>query len=236
MSKKVYSGIGGQAVLEGVMMKNNEKYAVAVRKPNGEIEVKEQVFQGIKVLPKLKKIPFIRGTFNFIDSMILGTSALNESADYCEESAEDNKDNKFYNFINKVTGGRAEQVISVLVTLLSIALAIGLFILLPSVISYYLKEKIDNEGMVSVLEGVVRILIFILYVLLISFLKDIRRLFMYHGAEHKCINCIEAGMELTLENVKKSSRQHKRCGTSFIFFVFLVSIVLFFFIRIKFFL
>lgn len=234
MENKIYSGIGGQAVLEGVMMKNKEKYAVAVRKTDGTIAVNTHDYQGMEVSQKWKEIPFIRGTFNFVDSMILGTRALNESADYFEEdSQEETKESKFYNWLNKVSGGKAESIVSGFVTVLSLVLGIAIFMVLPYVISYYLKGILQSEAWLAVLEGVIRIGIFIGYILLISLVKDIQRLFRYHGAEHKCINCLEHGLELTVENVRKSSRQHKRCGTSFIFFVFLVSIVLFFFIRVS---
>ncbi len=234
MEKKIYSGIGGQAVLEGVMMKNKEKYAVAVRKSDGTIVVNTHDYEGIKVSKMWKELPFIRGTFNFIDSMILGTGALNESAEfYDEEETEQDKEGKFYQWLNKVSNGKAEKVISAIVTLLSIVLAVGIFMVLPYYISYLLKGLLANESWLAVLEGFVRIGIFIGYILLISLVKDIKRLFCYHGAEHKCINCLEHGMPLTVENVRKSSRQHKRCGTSFIFFVFLVSLVLFFFIRVS---
>lgn len=227
--KGCYSGIGGQAVLEGIMMKNGDKYAVAVRKPDGEIGLEVENYPGILAGNKLKKIPFIRGIFNFIDSMILGTRCLNYSAGFYEEEEEESGMDKA---LDKVTGGNAEKVLTTFVTVLSVILAVGIFIVLPYFLSGLLKGYIRNESLMAIIEGCIRIAIFILYILAISLMKDIRRLFMYHGAEHKCINCIEHGRPLTVRNVKRSSRQHKRCGTSFIFFVFLVSIILFFFIRV----
>lgn len=227
--KGCYSGIGGQAVLEGIMMKNGDKYAVAVRKPDGGIDSDVESYPGVLAGSKLKKIPFIRGTFNFVDSMILGTRCLNYSAGFYEEEEEESGLDKA---LNKVSGGNAEKVLNTFVTILSVALAVGIFIVLPYYLSGLLKGYIRNESLMAIIEGGIRIAIFILYILAISLMKDIRRLFMYHGAEHKCINCIEHGRPLTVRNVKRSSRQHKRCGTSFIFFVFIVSIVLFFFIRV----
>ena len=227
--KGCYSGIGGQAVLEGVMMKNGDKYAVAVRKPDGKISFELKDYQGILAGSKLKKIPFVRGIFNFIDSMILGTRCLNYSASFYEEEEEESGLDKA---LDKVSGGNAEKVLTAFVTILSVILAVGIFIVLPYFLSGLLRGYIRNESLMAIIEGVIRIVIFILYILAISLMKDIRRLFMYHGAEHKCINCIEHGRPLTVRNVKRSSRQHKRCGTSFIFFVFIVSIILFFFIRV----
>ena len=227
--KGCYSGIGGQAVLEGVMMKNGDKYAVAVRKPDGGISFDLKDYPGVLAGSKLKKIPFVRGIFNFIDSMILGTRCLNYSASFYEEEEEESGLDKA---LDKVSGGNAEKVLTAFVTMLSVILAVGIFIVLPYYLSGLLKGYIRNESLMASIEGVIRIVIFILYILVISLMKDIRRLFMYHGAEHKCINCIEHGRPLTVRNVKRSSRQHKRCGTSFIFFVFIVSIVLFFFIRV----
>lgn len=227
--KGCYSGIGGQAVLEGVMMKNGDKYAVAVRKPDGGIDFNVENYPGVLAGNKLKKIPFVRGIFNFVDYMILGTRCLNYSASFYEEEEEETGVDKA---LDKVSGGNGEKVLTTFVTILSVAMAVGIFIVLPYFLSGLLKDYIRNESLMTIIEGGIRIAIFILYILAISLMKDIRRLFMYHGAEHKCINCMEHGRPLTVRNVKRSSRQHKRCGTSFIFFVFIVSIVLFFFIRV----
>lgn len=228
--KSRYSGIGGQAVLEGVMMKNKEKYAVAVRKPDGEIEVEVETYQGLAHGSKFKELPFIRGIFNFLDSLILGTRALNYSASFYEE--EEGKETKFDKAMDKMSGGNGEKLLSGIVTVISIMLAVGIFIVLPYFISSLFDSFIRNRFLMAIIEGVIRIALFLLYVWGISAMKDIRRLYQYHGAEHKCINCIEKGRPLTVHNVMRSSRLHKRCGTSFIFFVMLVSIVLFFFIQV----
>mgnify|MGYP000631864902 FL=1 len=228
--KSRYSGIGGQAVLEGVMMKNKEKYAVAVRKPDGEIEVEVETYQGLAHGSKFKELPFIRGIFNFLDSLILGTRALNYSASFYEE--EEGKETKFDKAMDKMSGGNGEKLLSGIVTVISIMLAVGIFIVLPYFISSLFDSFIRNRSLMAIIEGVIRIALFLLYVWGISAMKDIRRLYQYHGAEHKCINCIEKGRPLTVHNVMRSSRLHKRCGTSFIFFVMLVSIVLFFFIQV----
>lgn len=229
--RSVYSGIGGQAVLEGVMMKNSEKYAVAVRKPDGEIEVDIDNFQGTLHGKKFKEFPFIRGVFNFVDSMRLGSKALNYSADFYEE--EEAKETFLDKVLNKLTGGRAEKVLSGLVMLVAVVLAIGLFILLPYFVSAQFDKYIMNDSLITIIEGGIRIVIFLLYVCGIAVMDDIRRLYMYHGAEHKCINCIERGKPLTVRNVMRSSRIHRRCGTSFMFLVMFVSIILFFFIRVE---
>lgn len=228
--KSRYSGIGGQAVLEGVMMKNKEKYAVAVRKSDGEIEVEVETYQGLAHGSKFKELPFIRGIFNFLDSLILGTRALNYSASFYEE--EEGKETKFDKAMDKMSGGNGEKLLSGIVTVISIMLAVGIFIVLPYFISSLFESFIRNRSLMAIIEGVIRIALFLLYVWGISAMKDIRRLYQYHGAEHKCINCIEKGRPLTVHNVMRSSRLHKRCGTSFIFFVMLVSIVLFFFIQV----
>lgn len=226
-----YSGIGGQAVLEGVMMKNKEKYAVAVRKPDGEIEVEVENYQGVLHGNRLKELPFVRGIFNFVDSLILGTKCLNYSASFYED--EDAKETVVDRALNKVTRGKAEKVFTAIVTIFSIALAVGIFIVLPYFITSQFKEYVRSNALMTLIEGVIRILIFLLYVLGISLMKDIKRLYMYHGAEHKCINCLEKGRPLTVRNVMHSSRLHKRCGTSFMFFVMFVSIILFFFIQVS---
>ncbi len=216
-----YSGIGGQAVLEGIMMKNGEKYAVAVRKSNHKIAIEQDNYHGLLDGNVIKKIPFIRGIFNFIDSLVLGMKCLNYSA-----SVEEGEDD------GKGKSGAGEGLITALITCISFALAIGIFVVLPYYIASRLNGFVRNQSLIAIVEGVLRIIIFIIYVCSIGFMKDIRRLYRYHGAEHKCINCIERGRPLTVKNVMRSSRLHRRCGTSFIFFVLLVSIVLFFFIRV----
>lgn len=224
------SGIGGQAVLEGIMMKNKEVYAVAVRKPNGEIEVDTEAYHGIYHGHKIKEIPFIRGIFNFIDSLMLGTKTLNYSANFFED--EEEKETVADKIINKVFKEKAEKVLTGCTVGLSIVMAVVIFMVLPYYLSSFFSSYILNVSLLALVEGLIRIAIFIVYVLVISLLKDIKRVYMYHGAEHKCINCIERGRTLTVSNVMRSSRQHKRCGTSFMLFVMFVSVVLFIFIRV----
>ncbi|MBR4575302.1 MAG: DUF1385 domain-containing protein [Lachnospiraceae bacterium] len=229
-NKACYSGIGGQAVLEGVMMKNKDKYSVAIRTPEGDIDVAVEEYETFAPSKALTRIPFIRGVFNFIDSLILGIRTLNYSASFYEEETDTHKKDKI---LDRIFKDKAEKVLSTITVIISIAVAIGLFILLPYWLSQLLRKIIVSDTAVAIMEGVLRVLIFVAYIVLISCMKDIRRVFMYHGAEHKCINCIENGHELTVENVRKSSREHKRCGTSFLFFVVLLSIILFIFIRVE---
>ena len=226
-----YSGIGGQAVLEGVMMKNKDDYAVAIRKPNGEIEVEVDVYRGVLHDSALKKIPFIRGIFNFLDSMILGMKTINYSASFYED--EEAEETKLDKALNKMSGGRAEKILMGVTTAVSIVIAIAVFMLVPYFLSTLLVQYIRNDSLLAIIEGIIRILIFVIYIVAISLMKDIHRLYQYHGAEHKCINCVENGRPLTVHNVMRSSRIHKRCGTSFMFLVVFVSIILFFFIRVQ---
>lgn len=225
-----YSGIGGQAVLEGVMMKNRDKYAVAVRKPNGEIDVEVEEYKGVCGDKKFAKLPFIRGVFAFIDSLILGMKVTTYSASFYEE--EDEKPSKTEEKLEKLLGNKADDIMMTFTVILSVIIAVALFMLLPLFLSDLLGKYIRNASVIAIIEGLIRILIFIAYIAGISLMKDIKRLYMYHGAEHKCINCIEKGRPLTVKDVKRSSRQHKRCGTSFLLFVVLVSVVVFFFIRV----
>lgn len=223
-------GIGGQAVMEGVMMKNQERYAVAVRKQNGEIDVMTDEFKSVAPNKKLTEIPFIRGTFNFIDSLVLGTKALSHSAEfYTEEEEKEKKPG----ILEKIMGDNAEKVMTGATVAFSLVMAVALFMILPYFISQFFKQYILSVSLLSLLEGVMRILIFVIYVAAISLMKDIKRVYMYHGAEHKCINCIEHGYELNVKNVMKSSKQHKRCGTSFMLFVMFVSVAFFVFIRVE---
>ncbi len=225
--KKVcYSGIGGQAVLEGVMMKNKELYAVAVRKPDGEIEIDTEEYHGILHGSRITRIPFIRGVFNFIDSLILGMRTLDYSASFYEDGeASDTA-------ADKVLGDRSKKTFSVLTILVSFALAIGIFMVLPYYLSTLLERYVRNASLLAILEGLIRLLIFLIYIVAITAMKDIKRLYQYHGAEHKCINCIERGHNLNVHNVLRSSRYHRRCGTSFLLFVMIVSIILFMFITV----
>ncbi len=219
------SNIGGQAVLEGIMMKNGSKYAVAVRKPDGEIEVKTDEYKSIIKWEKLTKIPFVRGVFNFVDSLVLGMKTLTYSASFFEEETE-----VVLTEEEAIKQQKKEDLIMGITMVASVVIAMALFMVLPYFISNLFKDIINSRFLRTVLESVVRIGLFVVYILAVSQMKDIQRTFMYHGAEHKCINCIEHGMELNVENVKKSSKQHKRCGTSFLFFVMLVSVIVCFFI------
>lgn len=222
------SNIGGQAVLEGIMMKNGDRYAVAVRKPDQEIAVDVQEYKSILPWDTVKKIPFIRGIFNFVDSLVLGMKTLTYSAGFYEDEEEGEPEELTPAEIAKRE--KQEQRLMNLTVVLSVVLAIAIFMVLPYFLSNFLKKYVTSRGMLTVLEGVIRMLIFLGYIGLVSRMEDIQRTFMYHGAEHKCINCIEHGLELNVENVRKSSRQHKRCGTSFLFFVMIVSIIFCFFI------
>lgn len=234
MKKNKYnrsSGIGGQAVLEGVMMRNKDDYAVAIRKPDGEIEIEMDVFHGCMHGSSLTKVPFVRGIFNFVDSLRLGMKTINYSASFYEDG--EAQETRLDKALDKMSGGRGESVLMGITTVISVLLAVGIFILLPYYISSLLAGYIRNASLLAIAEGAIRILIFFAYVVGISLMKDIHRLYQYHGAEHKCINCIEKGRPLTVHNVMRSSRIHKRCGTSFLFFVMFVSIILFFFIRVS---
>lgn len=222
-----YSGIGGQAVLEGVMMKNQSKYAVAVRKPDGEIDIQVEEYKGVCADKAFVKLPLIRGVFAFIDSLILGMKVTMHSASFYEEEEGTAQDTA-----KKASGSKSEDIMMGVTVVLSVIIAVALFMLLPFWLSDLLGKYIRNASLVAILEGVFRILIFVGYIVAISLMKDIRRLYMYHGAEHKCINCIERGRPLNVKDVMRSSRQHKRCGTSFLLFVVLVSVIVFFFIRV----
>ena len=230
-----YSGIGGQAVMEGVMMKNQDKYAVAVRKPDHEIVVEVSEYSGIMKDKKIKNMPIFRGVFNFIDSLVLGMKTLTFSASFFEEEEEVEKKKQLSEEERKKQEQKAKKQESAMMggtVALSVVLAVGIFMLLPYYISTFFGKFISSGWLVALLEGVIRLAVFVGYVAAISMMKDIRRVYMYHGAEHKCINCIEHGMELNVENVRKSSRLHKRCGTSFLLIVMLISIVFFMFIRV----
>lgn len=221
-----YSGIGGQAVMEGVMMKNADRYAVAVRKPDQEIAVEVKDYQGAVKNEKVRHIPIIRGVLNFIDSLVLGMTTLTYSASFFEEESEKKEE------LDEAAKKKKEKLEMGATVAVSIVLAVAVFMILPYYLSLIFQRYITSPTLLALIEGVLRLVIFIAYVLVISQVEDIKRVFMYHGAEHKCINCIENGMELTVENVRKSSRLHKRCGTSFLLFVLVLSILFFAFIRV----
>lgn len=216
------SGIGGQAVIEGVMMKNGIDYAVAVRLPDGSITVEQFVTQGLLKNEKIKKIPILRGMINFVGSMGLGIKALTFSASFYEEEEEQ----------VKPKSEKKEKLAMTGAVIVAILIAVVLFMVLPYGLSLLFGKFIHSLTILSFIEGGLRLLIFFIYVYCISKLKEIKRVFMYHGAEHKCINCIEHGMPLDIEHVRISSRLHKRCGTSFLLIVMLISILFFAFIRV----
>lgn len=222
------SGIGGQAVLEGIMMRNKDKYSVAVRKPDKEIIVDIKNCKDTSKRLKIFKLPFIRGVFSFVDSLVIGIKTLTYSAQFYEDE-EEVKEKPVDKVTRSVFKEKAEDFLMGITIFVSIMFSVFLFIVLPYGISELLKNAVNirSNTVLAVVEGIFRIVIFLLYMFLISRMKDIQRTFMYHGAEHKCINCIEQGFELNIENVKMSSRIHKRCGTSFLFFVMFISIICF---------
>ena len=226
-----YSGVGGQAVLEGVMMRNGSIYAVAVRKPDGGIAVKnEKQKERSEFGERCRKIPFVRGVIAFVDSLSLGLKTLEYSASFLEEeeeAAEKAKAAAGEGTAEKTSRKNSEKKDGMMMAaslVLAAALCVGLFILLPMFLVSLLRPIVQSRFLISLLEGILRVAIFLVYIVLISKMKDIRRVFMYHGAEHKCINCIEHGLPLDVSHVRASSRQHKRCGTSFLLFVMLVSV------------
>ena len=222
-----YSGVGGQAVMEGVMMKNQEKYAVAVRKPDQEIAIKVSEYKGIVQNKKIRNLPIVRGVLSFIESLYLGMSTLTYSASFFEEE-EDGKTPKEKTKKDE----KKDAVIMGGIVAFSIVLALAIFFVFPYYLSGIFGRMMESSAVLALVEGLIRLAIFIGYIALISLMPDIKRVFMYHGAEHKCINCIEHGMELNVENVRKSSKQHKRCGTSFLLIVMLISIFFFMFIQV----
>lgn len=224
------SGIGGQAVIEGVMMKNKDQYAIAVRKPNNEIVVEKHSFIGIGEKYKILKLPIFRGILAFVESMIIGTKTLTFSASFYEE--EETEPTKIEKAVSKIFKDKTEAVVTGITLIISMILAIGIFMITPFFVANLLTNYIQSNLVLTLIEGFIRICIFVGYVAAISQIKDIKRMFMYHGAEHKTINCIENGFTLTVENVRWQSRQHKRCGTSFMFLVMFISILFFIFIRV----
>ena len=233
-----YSGVGGQAVMEGVMMKNREAYAVAVRKPDQTIETKVSEYNGTIKNKKIRKLPIIRGVINFVESLYLGMSTLMFSASFFEDEEEESAKKKRESMTKEERKAleekekKQEKALMGGTVAFSIILALAIFFALPYFLSGFFRKVIDSETLIALLEGVIRLAIFVAYIAIISLTPDINRTFMYHGAEHKCINCIEHGLELNVENVRASSKQHKRCGTSFLLIVMLISIVFFMFIRV----
>ena len=226
------SNIGGQAVLEGIMMRHGDDYAVAVRKPDGEIFVQKEEYHSVIKWKALTKIPFIRGVFNFIDSMVLGIKTLMFSAEFYEDEEEVKSEKELTEEAIAKKEKQEKWMMNATVAI-SVVIAVVVFMVLPYFLSSLLKPLMPSYHLRTLVEGFVRIGIFILYIALISRMDDIQRTFMYHGAEHKCINCIEHGLPLTVDNVRISSRQHKRCGTSFLFFVLAISIILLMLIQVE---
>ncbi len=228
-----YSGIGGQAVIEGVMMKNGDEYATAVRKPDGTIEVQKDTYVSMGEKVKLFSLPFIRGIFSFVDSMVLGMRALTFSASFFEDDEEDMEPSKFEKLLERLFGEKMEKALMSIVMAFSVVMAILIFMVFPMFLANIFHNFIKSQTIMAILEGVIRIGIFIAYISLVSRMEDIRRTFMYHGAEHKCINCLEHGLDLTVENVRNSSKEHKRCGTSFLLIVMIISILFFMVVRVN---
>jgi len=225
------SGIGGQAVLEGVMMKNKSRYAVAVRKPDGEIAVEKGEVTSAIEKHKVLGLPIIRGVVNFVESLVLGVKMLTSSAEYFEDVEEE--PGKFELWLRKKFGDKADKFIMGCTVFLSVVMAVAIFMLLPLAIVSFIDEEVVSYEWKTLIEGLLRVAIFLGYVVLISRLKDIKRVYMYHGAEHKTINCIEQGMAPTVQNVRECSRLHKRCGTSFLLFVMLISVIFFLVVRVE---
>ena len=225
---KQSSNVGGQAVIEGVMMRHDDVYAVAVRKPDGEIALKKEPCKSFIKNKKIKKLPIIRGVINFFDSLIIGTKCLMYSSSFYEE--EETEVEKSEEQLAKKE--KSDKRLMYVTVFISLAFSIAMFFVLPYFVASFLRKVTASETVITLAETAIRLSLFFIYILLISRLEDIRRVFMYHGAEHKCINCIESGQELTVANAMASSREHKRCGTSFLLFVMVVSVIFFLFIRV----
>lgn len=225
-----YSGIGGQAVIEGIMMRNGDHYSVAVRKPDGEIAV--EITESIPCAKrwKIAALPFIRGSFSFVESLVIGMKTLMYSASFYEDD-EDEQPGKFELWLEKIFGDKLDKAIMTFSLIVSFVIALVVFMWFPLAVAGLLRKIAASEMLIAFIEGVIRVCIFILYIKLISRTEDIRRTFMYHGAEHKCINCIEHGLPLNVDDVAVSSKEHKRCGTSFIVIVMIISILVFMVVR-----
>lgn len=233
-----YSGIGGQAVMEGVMMQNKDTYAVAVRTPDHKIDVKVSKRKNSKALDAVRKIPILRGVVSFVDSLYLGMSTLMYSASFFEDEEDEKEKTENASLTaeekaeKEAKEKKQEKAMLGGTVVLSLIIALALFFALPYFLSGIFRKVISSQMLIALIEGVIRLAIFIGYIAIISLTPDIKRTFMYHGSEHKCINCIEHGLELNVENVRKSSKHHKRCGTSFLLIVMLISILFFMFIRV----
>ncbi|HIR04595.1 MAG TPA: DUF1385 domain-containing protein [Candidatus Copromonas faecavium] len=214
------------------MMKNKDNYATAVRKPDGEIAIMKDTYVSMTEKVKLFSLPFVRGIFSFADSMILGMKTLTWSAGFIEGDEEEEEPGKLEQFLIDKLGEKLEGALMAVVMVFSVFMAIAIFMVLPLLIANVFRRFITSETVMAMIEGLIRIGIFIGYIKLISRMDDIKRTFMYHGSEHKCINCLENGLVLNVENVRKSSKEHKRCGTSFLLIVMVISILFFMVIRV----
>ena len=228
------TSIGGQALIEGILMRGPEKQAIAVRRPDGGIELQEEALTLIKERYPILGLPFIRGGVTFVDSMVRGVKALMFSAQfYPEEEGADEEPSKFEQWLEKKLGSEAlEQAVIYIATALGIAFSVGLFIMLPALVFGLLQNVISSFLVRNLIEGVVRIVLFLLYLALVSKQSDMKRVFAYHGAEHKTIFCYEMGLPLTVENVRAQPRHHPRCGTSFLFVVMVIAILIFSVVRV----
>lgn len=228
------TSIGGQALIEGVMMRNDSpaspvhKCALAVRKPDGEIAV--EVWDSNTSHSWYRRVPFVRGIFNFVNMLIVGYKTLMRSAELAGLEDEDEEPSAFELKLREKLGDKFSTLFNAVVMILGFGLAIGLFLILPSAVSSFLTSFIASQAILTVIEGVIKIVIFVLYLILISHMQEIHRVFEYHGAEHKTIFCYEHGEELTVENVKKYPRFHPRCGTSFLLIVLVISIIVYSFV------
>jgi uncharacterized protein YqhQ len=231
-NKKIHrTSIGGQAVIEGVMMRGPKGIAIAVRTPDGSITIDKKPVQSLSMKYKILKAPILRGIIAFFESMIVGVKSLMFSAEFYElEGEEEEQPSKFDKFLEKLFGDKLQDVLIYFSVITALLFGIGLFILLPTVVVGFIRKLVENHIVANIAEGVLRILIFLTYIILISRMKDIQRVFQYHGAEHKTIHCYERNEELTIENVRKYTTLHPRCGTSFLLIVMVVSIVMFSFI------
>ena len=224
-----YTSIGGQALIEGVMMRGKDKIAIAVRKPDGEIEIKMDEVSSLEKLA-IAKIPFVRGVVNLIGSMIVGVRALTYSADFYLDEEEKAADSDFEKKLEKFFGKHTDDVLMGFSIIVAFLFAGLLFGVLPTLVVSLLKRVTENQILLSFIEGCMKIVFFITYISVISRMNDIKRVFQYHGAEHKTIRCYESGLPVTVENARDFTTLHPRCGTSFIFFVLIISIILFSFI------
>jgi uncharacterized protein YqhQ len=225
------ASIGGQALIEGVMMRGSKEMAIAVRTPDHNIVIKKELVDGIVKKYKLNKIPLIRGAVTLIDSMVIGIRSLTYSAELAELEEETGEEQEstgfFYRWMEKIFKDKIDDFVIYSAVALAIVISVGFFMLLPTFLTSFLRGYVPNHFALNVIEGLLRLGLFVLYVVAVSRMKEIKRVFQYHGAEHKVIYCYEKGEELTVENSQKYTTLHPRCGTSFLFVVMMVSMILF---------